>query len=217
MSTTTGKGSRGDETDVARRRKAQILDAAAECFRQKGFHRSSLAQIAATAGMSVGHIYHYFKSKEDIVAAIVESEQGEARPLIEAARAAEDVPDVINVFIDQLAQAVAHHQDTSRASLKMEILAEASRNPEIGRIVQQKHDEFRQVLVALFKDAPSGLQSRLEIIGALLQGLSMRSLSNSKADNSLDFDMLRNVVRYVLTSQDGFHPTKPIEEECKGK
>lgn len=200
MNTSSSKAPRSGETEVARHRKVQILDAAAECFRQKGFHRSSLAQIAAAAGMSAGHIYHYFKSKEDIVAAIVEREQDEARDLIEAARAVDGVSDVIDVFIDQLAHAVAHHQDTSRASLRMEILAEAARNPEIARIVQHKNEEFSQMLVALFKDAPSGLQSRLEIIGALLEGLSMRSLSSSKLDESLDFDMLRNVVRYVFTS-----------------
>jgi len=53
-------------------RRAQILDAAADCFRNHGFHGASIAQISKSAGMSAGHIYHYFANKEAIIAAIVE-------------------------------------------------------------------------------------------------------------------------------------------------
>jgi len=49
-------------------RRAQIRAAAGECFRQHGFHGTSIAQISKRAGMSTGHIYHYFENKEAIIA-----------------------------------------------------------------------------------------------------------------------------------------------------
>ena len=54
-----------------------MLDAAAICFRNHGFHGASMAQISKTAGMSPGHIYHYFDNKEAIIAAIVERDMEE--------------------------------------------------------------------------------------------------------------------------------------------
>lgn len=190
---------RSDETDIARRRKAQVLDAAAECFRERGFHRSSLAQIAAAAGMSPGHIYHYFKSKEEIVAAIVERERSDVKLLVDEAKATGADADIA-FFVDQLARGVAWHNDTSRASLTMEILAEAARNPEIARVVQRNDADVRELLFALFQDRSPHIQSRLEIVGALMAGLSVRALRNPQLSEDLDLDMLRSVVRHLLTT-----------------
>jgi len=53
-------------------RRRQILDASIECFAREGFHRTSMAQIIAEAGVSAGTIYLYFTSKEEIVEAIAE-------------------------------------------------------------------------------------------------------------------------------------------------
>ena len=59
------------EASRAAARRQQILNAAAQCFREHGFHGASIAQISKTAGMSPGHIYHYSENKEAIIAAIV--------------------------------------------------------------------------------------------------------------------------------------------------
>jgi AcrR family transcriptional regulator len=48
-------------------RRNQILDAAAEVFSQKGFHRATTKEIARTAGVSEGTIYNYFDSKGDLL------------------------------------------------------------------------------------------------------------------------------------------------------
>ena len=44
------------ESERAVLRRNQVLDAAAICFRNHGFHGASMAQISKTAGMSPGHI-----------------------------------------------------------------------------------------------------------------------------------------------------------------
>src|SRR6516225_4317651 len=68
----TETGSTPAETARGETRRAQVLDAATECFMRHGFHGASIAEISKTAGMSVGHIYHYFENKDAIIAAIVE-------------------------------------------------------------------------------------------------------------------------------------------------
>lgn len=49
-----------------------ILDAAAERFSQKGFHATSIDEIAAAAGVAKGSIYYHFAGKDDILVTIVE-------------------------------------------------------------------------------------------------------------------------------------------------
>ena len=56
-------------TDRALARRQPVLDAAADCFRRRGFHAASMAEIAKTAGMSPGHIDNLIENKEDIVLA----------------------------------------------------------------------------------------------------------------------------------------------------
>jgi AcrR family transcriptional regulator len=60
----------GREERIAAR-KAQILDAAAAIFAEKGFHRATTREIAQAAGVSEGTIYNYFDSKDDLLIGIM--------------------------------------------------------------------------------------------------------------------------------------------------
>lgn len=48
-------------------KKALILEAAMKCFAQKGFHATSIQEIADSLGIAKGSIYFYFKSKDDLL------------------------------------------------------------------------------------------------------------------------------------------------------
>lgn len=52
-------------------RRAQIIDAAARVFAEKGFHRATTREIASAAGVSEGTIYNYFDSKADLLIGIM--------------------------------------------------------------------------------------------------------------------------------------------------
>lgn len=49
-----------------------MIEAAARLVYQRGFGRSSLADIAKEAGVSLGNVYYYFKTKDEIGEAIIE-------------------------------------------------------------------------------------------------------------------------------------------------
>lgn len=53
-------------------RKNEILDAADELFGQKGFDGTSTNDILEKVGIARGTLYHHFKSKEDIMDALIE-------------------------------------------------------------------------------------------------------------------------------------------------
>lgn len=50
----------------------QILKTALSLFCEKGYHSTSIEDVAKQAQISKGLLYHYFKSKEDLLAAIVD-------------------------------------------------------------------------------------------------------------------------------------------------
>ena len=45
----------------------KILDTALPLFVEKGFHGTSTAEIAKTAGVATGTLFHYFKTKEELI------------------------------------------------------------------------------------------------------------------------------------------------------
>lgn len=58
--------------DKARRR-AQIVAAATTLFAEKGFYGATMDDIVAATGLSKGGLYWHFKSKDEIIIAIMES------------------------------------------------------------------------------------------------------------------------------------------------
>lgn len=56
----------------ANERKNEILDAAEVLFAEKGFDHTSTNEILEAVGIAKGTLYHHFKSKEDIMDAIIE-------------------------------------------------------------------------------------------------------------------------------------------------
>ena len=73
-------------------KRRQILDAAIRVFARQGFHATRVSDIADEAGVAYGLVYHYFKSKDQVLnelfverwslllAAIEETDRGDGPP-----------------------------------------------------------------------------------------------------------------------------------------
>ncbi len=55
------------DQDLIDKRHAQICDAAIRLFSQKGFHQTSVREVAEVCGLGIGTLYSYIKTKEDIL------------------------------------------------------------------------------------------------------------------------------------------------------
>src|ERR687887_135364 len=114
-------------------RRSQILDAALICFAKRGFHQTSMHDISAEAGISVGLIYRYFENKEAVISAMADRHKEEISEVLERARQAptllesleilftahccEDAPQVVSAFV-------------------VDLYAEASRNQHVADLVR---------------------------------------------------------------------------------
>ena len=59
-----------DRAAAGEDKRRQLLDAAVRVFARKGFHASRVGDIAEEAGVAHGLLYHYFKSKDDVLEAV---------------------------------------------------------------------------------------------------------------------------------------------------
>ncbi len=71
------KPKKSDET------RGRILEAALSVFRERGFERATMREIAQQAGMALGAAYYYFDSKDAIVMAFYGREQATMHERIE--------------------------------------------------------------------------------------------------------------------------------------
>src|SRR6476660_8212590 len=127
-------------------RRDDILAAAERCFVRAGFHRTSMQEICAAAGMSAGNLYRYFPSKEAIIAGIAERDRAEVAQ--DFARA--DLSQGLFAVLEGMAR---HHftvRSIEQVKLCTEIMSEARRNPEIARISEAFDADVRKWLVGMF-------------------------------------------------------------------
>lgn len=57
--------------DVDNVRWREVVDAAAECFHKKGYAGTSIHDVASAVGLLKGSLYHYIRSKDDLLFAVV--------------------------------------------------------------------------------------------------------------------------------------------------
>jgi AcrR family transcriptional regulator len=117
------------DEDSAKRR--QIVEGARQVFLAQGFDAASMGEIARVAGVSKGTLYVYFKSKEELFAAIVGQEcHAQAEGIFSFDPQDRDVEGVLTRVGLGYAQFLCR---PGAASPLRTIIAIAERMPEIGR------------------------------------------------------------------------------------
>ena len=134
----------GEAPEIDRR--THILNAAERSFVRAGFHRTTMQDVAAEAGMSPGNLYRYFPSKDALVAGLCERDRAGMSDQFAEIRDAG--PNFLEAF---RALGRRHFKDEmcGKAQLGLEIWAEATRNPAVAAL----QTEFGRGLHAQFVEA----------------------------------------------------------------
>ncbi|WP_075087353.1 TetR/AcrR family transcriptional regulator [Verrucomicrobium spinosum] len=91
-----------DRRTRERERKIEgLLSAAAQEFAAKGYHRTSMEDIARAAEYATGAIYRYFSGKEDLFMGLLERQMsGVTRHVQEAVKAAAGPHEALRVVVE---------------------------------------------------------------------------------------------------------------------
>jgi AcrR family transcriptional regulator len=162
--------------DVSEERKAQIMDAAQEVFIQKGINEARMDDIAQQTGLSKGTLYLYFKSKENLVTAILDRIfAGAFKGLEDRKNAPKSATEAIFRFTDE---AIHGYKRMLRFTpVVYEFLALAFRNKIVQRAMKQYFDDYMKILVPIVQSGiDSGEFRRVDAqevaiaAGAILEG-----------------------------------------------
>lgn len=129
--------------DRNEQRIAQILQAALQCFLAKGFHQTSMRDIAQAAGVSLGNLYNHFPGKEAIILAVAVAESEELAPLLQRLAASEGERAQMLAFLRDF-HALCRQPEW--ATLAVEVLAESARNPAVAEAFAANRRQLQAVL-----------------------------------------------------------------------
>ena len=90
-----------DRSIAAEDKRKLLLDAAVRVFAKRGYHGSRVGDIAEEAGIAHGLLYHYFSSKEEVLATVFSENWGE---LLARFRAVEESDEPAPLKLEGLAK-----------------------------------------------------------------------------------------------------------------
>jgi AcrR family transcriptional regulator len=200
------------DNEASTGRHARILDAAERCFARAGFHRTTIQDIAAEAGMSPGNLYRYFPSKDAMVAGLTERDR---------ARVVEDFAilttggDFLGRFAD-LARKHFEQEPRERAVLCLEIWAEASRNPTFNAISDEFDCEVSRRMVTLFRQAQEheliapgvDVEALATVMLTLADGLFVRRAISPRYDAEREIGYVMAIIEAAFAGRIDFSPSK---------
>jgi AcrR family transcriptional regulator len=164
--------------------KNNLIDAALVVFSKKGYAASTTKDIAKEAGVTDGLIYHYFKSKEDLLWAVIDKHTLNHELNKVAAVAGQDEPLEAILFriIDSLFD-LLH----AKAELIVMFFGEAQRNSAVqehlSQLIQQGIDIFHRLLSKRIDEGTLYLETAIR---NLLSSLVMYFLTNDRFVNDVD-------------------------------
>jgi AcrR family transcriptional regulator len=139
---------RVSEAHLAARRQ-QIIDAARACFLRNGFHNTSMQDVIAEAGLSVGAVYRYFPSKYELVTALAEQVIAQVTGAFDQLAAVEPALPIADVIQGAVETAAKHTGPDGALRLAVQVWAEAMHDPRLAEFVAGVYSGVRARLTAL--------------------------------------------------------------------
>jgi AcrR family transcriptional regulator len=115
-------------------RRAQIIRAACKCFSKKGFHQTTVRDICCEAGLSTGAVYGYFKSKDEIVAALAEMGRENTRAALGLGRGERQEPPSLPEILGTVMRLADAELTRETARLDVRMWGEGLHTPQLRKL-----------------------------------------------------------------------------------
>jgi TetR/AcrR family transcriptional repressor of nem operon len=133
-------------------KRERLVEAATALIHEQGVHRTTLAEVAERGEVPLGNVYYYFKSKDELVRAVLEGYQDQAEALIEGFERHRSPQARLKALVRQWADMrdeVARYgcpMGTLCAELdKLGGVADRDAAAVMARIIDWAEDQFRQL------------------------------------------------------------------------
>lgn len=163
----------------------KIAAAGLQLFAYKGLAATSIQDIASLAGISVGLMYHYYKSKEELFTELVQTAVGSAAESTQAMFASDQSPAAkVRMFSKEIVDDIARSDWMSQLFLLMIHYILVVDLPEKAALIQEKGfapiENLTRTIIEGQKTgeiAPGNPEEMAVIYFAAIQGLSISKLT----------------------------------------
>jgi len=138
---------------VQEEKRRLILDAAVRVFARKGYHGSRVGDIAEEAGVAHGLLYHYFRSKDEVLATVFRENWGE---LLARFRAVEAAGEPADEKLRAIAKIFLRTWRNDPALVTV-MVREVARSPHLGDQVEEIREGFAVIERIVREGQASGL------------------------------------------------------------
>lgn len=132
-------------------RKKQIMQAALTCVARKGFHQTSMRDICQEAKMSIGAVYNYYRSKEDILAAMTREGRQAKKMMLERLKECSSARESLQQLFGYLFLAYKNGSFRTYGTIDLETYCEAMRNEEVREIMREEYTALAKPLAELVR------------------------------------------------------------------
>ncbi|MFJ4657226.1 TetR/AcrR family transcriptional regulator [Nocardia sp. NPDC088792] len=122
---------------TAEQRRRRILDAAVDCFAERGLHATTMQDICRRAGTSPGAVYSWYPSKEAIVDAVAAERHEHERQLLATALAGTDPRTALCSFLDAYFEWLSDPAERLRRRVSVQVWAESLVNERLQPSVRE--------------------------------------------------------------------------------
>jgi TetR/AcrR family transcriptional regulator, cholesterol catabolism regulator len=150
----------------------ELIDAAAEVFAERGYDRSTIAEIADRLDILKGSIYHYVKSKDDLLFAVIQEIHESALATMADLPDMDVAPDEkLRIFVDRHVRHSIEHIGPATVFFR----DFRSLDPDRRATVLAERAQYSNILRAIVRDAESAGITRpdLDTSAAVLAILGM--------------------------------------------
>ncbi|MFD1937008.1 MULTISPECIES: TetR/AcrR family transcriptional regulator [Nonomuraea] len=174
-------------------RREQILASARELFSRKGYRGASLRDVAAQVGLTLAGVLHYFPSKEDLLAAVLQQRDDIDIPWFEARW------EEMGSFREATRELMIRNMETAGVMRLFVTLSAEAGDPEhpAHDFFKQRYRTSRELFSAKLAQAKSRGEVDARATGpvliAVLDGLQTQWLLEP------DFDLLASLDAYLDT------------------
>ena len=162
-------------SNKAERRK-QIVEGLLDVMSEKGYENASIQAIGKACGLTPGLIHYHFKSKQEILVALIKSLSSVAQEryegLLESAKTPEEK---LEAFIDA-ALSLGENSDEKAVSAWVVIGAEAIRQPEVQELYQEIIKRNKMELMERLSEY--ALDANTELTDQQIENIAMMSLAS---------------------------------------
>ena len=157
--------------EIRQKSRENIENIALELFAIKGYHATSISQIAEKAGISKGLLYNYYKNKEHLLDSVIMKVYDEIMRIVQMSEnlpAEKQIEQMIIQTIDHLKKNITFWR------LYLFLVHQSDVHKKLSELYEKMRDDYLNYVVKLFKEIGSNNPTMEALmLGTMFDGIGL--------------------------------------------